>query len=137
MYEPYHHITLEFLCFSLQPTSLYSHSQTFPTHFDCVVHVINFTNDKNVRVCDTGQWQLRVSSLAGRVGAFERRYPHYPRGTSFCEVIIAMQLTKCQEIFCMLHLFLSMGYYVLLSCEQPQLLLLKWLFHCSCPDYLV
>ena len=64
-------------------------SQTFPTHFDCDNHAINFTDDKNCRVFDIGQWQLTASTPVGTVGAFEHRY-HTIYGTSFCDLNIAM-----------------------------------------------
>ena len=54
-------------------------SHTFPTHFDCDNHVINFTDVKKYGVFDTGQWQLTVSTPVGTVGAFDRRNPQNPR----------------------------------------------------------
>jgi hypothetical protein len=51
--------------------------------------VINFTDDKNCGVFDTGQWQLRVSTPVGTEGVFERPY-HTIYGTSFCDLNIVM-----------------------------------------------
>lgn len=82
MTEPHHRSSLECLCSSPNRPlhiPLQKFSQIFPTHFDCDNQVKNFTYGKNCKVFDTGQWQLRLSTPLGTVGAFERRYPKYAR----------------------------------------------------------